>query len=293
MLASAVIRVLYLSLMFLAGLVLSNIALPEKFGTISLLVLNASLLSVITSLGADTMVMYKVSNKEWGHAKAARFTWMAIAVQVTLFFLLEIGSLLFWQKTLLSGEGPAFLLLDTAYFVGLLLTEKYLALLYAFHRAKMANILLACSALLYLILLLLVFYVKTVSFQIVFSVFAGQSFLQGLLLLLFFYRGPREKETAFLHLREFVSLVSLSSVVMITNVIQLLAYRVDFWVIQYFWDKYEVGIYAQANKFANLCWLVPNIFAQLLLPKFAGFETFSKARYGNLVRTALSLARLG
>jgi len=69
--------------------------------------------------------------------------------------------------------------------------------------------------------------------------------------------------------KEFIAALKLSSVVMITNIIQLIAYRVDFWILQYFYGNYEVGIYAQANKFANLVWIVPNILAQLLIPKFA------------------------
>lgn len=289
MLISAIIRVLYLALMFIAGLVLSNIAMPEKFGTISLLVLNASLLSVVTSLGADTMVLYKVTNGEWRYAKAAKFTWMAIAVQLLIFFSLEFGSLLLWKTTLLSNESQAFMLWETVYFVGLLLTEKYLALFYAFHRAKLANILLACSALLYLFLMLSIYQLKNVSIQTIMGLFAGQSLVQGLMLLLFFKWQQKAVEKELLHLKEFFSLVKLSSVIMITNVIQLLAYRIDLWIIQYFWGKYEVGIYAQANKFANLCWLVPNIFAQLLLPKFAGFEkkqtqeVFSTAFYVNIL----------
>ncbi|NTS41073.1 polysaccharide biosynthesis C-terminal domain-containing protein [Flavisolibacter sp. BT320] len=295
MLASAIIRLAYLGLMFLAGLVLSNIAQPEKFGTISLLVLNASLLSVVTSLGADTLVLYKVSNGVWGNAKAAKFTWMAIAIQLLIFLVLESGSLMIWNTTLLSNEGLAFLPWDIAFFVGLLLTEKYLALLYAFHHARMANILLAGSAFFYLLLLLFVYYVETVSIQTVIALFAGQSFVQGLLLLCFFYWKQRPVRNEQLHLHEFFSLVKFSSLVMITNTVQLLAYRVDFWLIQYFWGKYDVGIYAQANKFANLCWLLPNIMAQLLLPKFPGFEQkqiqeiFSAAFYVNMVLILLTL----
>lgn len=54
---------------------------------------------------------------------------------------------------------------------------------------------------------------------------------------------------------------------MLTNIIQLFAYRIDFWLLDRYHTPYEVGIYAQANKMANLIWVIPNIFALLLIPK--------------------------
>jgi O-antigen/teichoic acid export membrane protein len=76
---------------------------------------------------------------------------------------------------------------------------------------------------------------------------------------------------------------------MVTNVIQLFVYRVDFWLLKYFYSNYEVGVYAQANKFANLCWVIPNVLAQLLIPKFTSMnrhrirDVFSVAFYFNIL----------
>ncbi len=39
-------------------------------------------------------------------------------------------------------------------------------------------------------------------------------------------------------------------------------------MIQKYHTNYEVGIYAQANKLANLMWIIPNIIALLLMPRF-------------------------
>ena len=107
--------------------------------------------------------------------------------------------------------------------------------------------------------------------------------------MFFFYikEFPAGKQS--IYFNEFTTLLRISSMVMITNVIQLLAYRVDYWLIQHFWNKYEVGVFAQANKFANLCWILPNVFAQLLMPKFASLErnqiehVFNVAFYFNLL----------
>jgi O-antigen/teichoic acid export membrane protein len=150
--------------------------------------------------------------------------------------------------------------------------------------------LLATIAFLYLLVLFFLLDKKIESESVV-GLFAGQSLAQGLFLLGFFYWHDRISHEQ-LHLREFVKLLKASSVVMVTNVIQLLAYRLDFWIIQSFFGNYEVGIYAQANKFANLVWLVPNILAQLLIPKFSQIprndvpKVFSIAFYTNFLNVA-------
>jgi len=62
MLKSAFIRLLYIIILFFANLILSNLALPEKFGILSILILNASLLTIVTGFGIESIVLYKLSN---------------------------------------------------------------------------------------------------------------------------------------------------------------------------------------------------------------------------------------
>ncbi|MGZ3909855.1 MAG: oligosaccharide flippase family protein [Flavisolibacter sp.] len=289
MLRAAVIRIVYMSIMFLAGLVLSNLALPEHFGAISLLVLNASLLSIVTGMGTDSMVLHKVSNGKWQESKALQFSWWALLGQLLVFILLEVLVLFFWKRTLLSNEGSSLLWADALYFGGLVLTEKYLALLYAFQKAGRANGTLGIMGLLYLVGLLAFHLAGMRDFQLLVFWFALQSFLQGLALAAVFHFRNRWGGWEKLEAKEFLSALSLSSVVMVTNLIQLLAYRLDFWILKYYYGNYAVGIYAQANKFANLTWVLPNILSTLLITRFALADKkdvpfiFSTAFYANLV----------
>jgi O-antigen/teichoic acid export membrane protein len=275
--------------MFAAGLVLSNLALPEYFGTISLLILNASLLSIVTGLGTDSIVLHKVSNGKWKILKTLQFSWYAIIIQLILFFALEFSSLVFWNRTLLSNESSAYLFIDLIYFTGLVLTEKYLTLLYSFENSRMANVSLAIVGFIYFLTLLLIYYFVDVNFSAVIYFFALQSLLQGTVLVALFHFRNTVFDTIKLGKKEFFSAIRFSSLVMITNVIQLMAYRLDFWILKYYYGNYEVGIYAQANKFANLAWIVPNILAQLLITRFSAADKsdvpkiFGAAFYLNLI----------
>ncbi|GAC1421487.1 MAG: hypothetical protein NVS9B7_15580 [Flavisolibacter sp.] len=273
--------------MFFAGLLLSTIALPDRFGSISLLIVNAALISLITGLGADSMVLHQLSNQKWTLSQARQFTLRTIFFQLLVFIILELLCFTITHRTLLTYDSLRYMPLDIIYFSGLILTEKYIALLYAMHKAARTNLILLIIALVYLAILTLVYYLRITDFDSVLYLFAIQSLVQGLAMVILFQlsqirTGPRK-----LMGPEITNAYKLSFIVMVTNVIQLTAYRMDFWVLKLFHGNYEVGLYAIAGKFANLMWVIPNIFAQLLIPKFIAVKKseipvlFSAAFYCN------------
>lgn len=294
MLRVALIRMVYMGVMFLAGLVLSNLALPERFGAISLLILNASLLSLVTGLGTESMILFKVSNKHWSTSQGFRFAWRSILVQIFIFLLLELGSFFAFHTTLLSAESFNYFPIEALYFLGLVVVEKYLSLFYSVHQSKTPNRLLALVSFGYLSSLLLFYYFVDIDFVYILYLFALQSLIQGIVLAAAF--GFSHLDNSNFESREFLSAIKLSSVVMITNVVQLFAYRIDFWLLNYFYGNTEVGLYAQANKFANLSWVIPNILAQLLMPRFAEMEkqrikdVFCISFYSNIVVLLVTVA---
>jgi len=65
---------------------------------------------------------------------------------------------------------------------------------------------------------------------------------------------------------EMRSFSSFSFIVLITNVIQFIAFRADYWLISFYYDHSSVGVYAQASKFAQLLWIIPGVLAGLIVP---------------------------
>jgi O-antigen/teichoic acid export membrane protein len=53
---------------------------------------------------------------------------------------------------------------------------------------------------------------------------------------------------------------------LITNIIQFIAFRADYWLISIYYDHVSVGVYAQASKFAQLLWIIPGVLAGLIVP---------------------------
>ena len=62
------------------------------------------------------------------------------------------------------------------------------------------------------------------------------------------------------------SFSSFSFIVLITNLIQFVAFRADYWLISIYYDHTSVGVYAQASKFAQLLWIIPSILTGLITP---------------------------
>jgi O-antigen/teichoic acid export membrane protein len=284
MLKATIIRLAYMVILFLASLVISNLALPGKFGILSLLILNASLLLLLTGLGVDSMVLYKLSNKQWQVSQAFRFVWKAIFLQTSVFILLELGCWLLFRRTLLSNATPDYFFVEACYFIGLAIIEKYVALYYSQNESTIVNGILASIAFFYLVILLLIYYFTIVDWLYILYLFAFQNIAQAIALV--YYFKPADNTKANVQNKEFLAAFKVSSIVMVTNVIQLLAYRMDFWMIDLFYGKYDVGIYAQANKFANFSWIIPNILSQILIPSFASMD---KRRSGEIFSTAFFL----
>jgi O-antigen/teichoic acid export membrane protein len=273
MLQSAFYKTAYTVLFFLANLLLANILLPANFGTITLMMVNAAIIYLITGFGTDSILLHLVTNKKWSLPQAVSFTQYTFILQGLLFLILEVLHFKLWGSALLIKKEAGFLFFEVLYFAGLILTEKYFVLFNAIHKASRANWLLLFCAALYMAAIVIAKTYHLTSFKLLFSIFCLQSLLQGCLLLVVFHWS--EKFNFFIKVPwpGLYGVLKMSFVVVVTNFIQFFAYRIDFLLLKNFYTNYEVGVYAQVNKFANLMWIIPKIFAVLLMPKFSQIST--------------------
>ncbi|HJS54536.1 MAG TPA: polysaccharide biosynthesis C-terminal domain-containing protein, partial [Chitinophagaceae bacterium] len=87
----------------------------------------------------------------------------------------------------------------------------------------------------------------------------------ALILLLFFLIRFKPVITG-ISQEELKSFSAFSFIVLISNTIQFIAYRADYWLLSIYYDHDAVGVYAQASKFAQLLWIIPGILAGLVTP---------------------------
>lgn len=266
-------RALYLGISFGTGLLLAALAGTELYGTISLMVVNTAILLIFTGLGTDAALVWHWSGEKIKPATGFSFVLLTAALQLFLFGVGEYLMIKFQGRTLLTGRpGTADLSSEVMYFTGMVWMEKWTNLFYAHQRPNRANAWLAGVSLIFLAVLGAAYQKAGIRVTDPIALFAGFTFVQGLVLLVVFSVFTLPVGPGKITWAETRGLFSFSLLVFVTNTLQFLAYRIDYWFLEYYQDDSTVGIYAQANRFAQLLWFFPTIWAGLLIPQIARKE---------------------
>ena len=261
-------RFVFIGIQFAAGMLIAKLAGTEQFGILSLMIVNAAIIQIITGMGTDaSIVWHGISDRLMDRNKVFSFTFYTSIAQLLLFGIAAAFFFLFAGKSILSnGSNIRIFYAELVYFTGLILTEKYSALFYSQQQAVLCNRLLAFAAsLLFVSLLLLSIFLPGIIAAHIIWVFSFYSFVPASVII-FFYHTRFSPAIIKINRVDFNSFANFSFIVFVTNLIQFLAFRADFWIISFFHLKSDVGIYAQASRFAQLLWIIPNILAGLVIP---------------------------
>ncbi len=263
-----IFRVIFTVIGFLISMLIAKLAGASQFGTLSLIIVNAALIHIITGLGTDAAIVWHgVAGTNYDRNKIFSFTLITATIQLLFFYIIAILGYLFLGQTLLGGSlDLRVFFAEIVYFTGLVLMDKFLSLYYSQHEARLCNkILSIVSGLLFLVVLIvwLIKPIYIVDFPIwIYSLFV---FIPSFILAFFFIIkfNPAFKNVSQEEMRSFSS---FSFVVLITNLIQFVAFRADYWLISIYYDHTSLGVFAQASKFVQLLWVIPSIFTGLITP---------------------------
>ena len=263
-----IFRVIFTVIGFLISMLIAKLAGASQFGTLSLIIVNAALIHIITGLGTDAAIVWHgVAGTNYDRNKVFSFTLITATIQLLFFYIIAILGYLFLGQTLLGGSlDLRVFFAEIVYFTGLVLMDKFLSLYYSQHEARLCNkILSIVSGLLFLVVLIvwLIKPIYIVDFPIwISSLFV---FIPSFILAFFFIIkfNPAFKNISQEEMRSFSS---FSFVVLITNLIQFVAFRADYWLISIYYDHTSLGVFAQASKFVQLLWVIPSIFTGLITP---------------------------
>jgi len=249
-------------------MLIAKLAGASQFGTLSLIIVNAALIHIITGLGTDAAIVWHgVAGTNYDRNKIFSFTLITAAIQLLFFYIIAILGYLFIGHTLLGGSlDLRVFFAEIVYFTGLVLMDKFLSLYYSQHEAKLCNKILSIVSGLLFLVVLIIWVIKPiyiVDFSIwIYSLFVFiPSFISAVFFIIKF--NPAFKNISQEEMRSFSS---FSFVVLITNLIQFVAFRADYWLISIYYDHTSLGVYAQASKFAQLLWIIPSILTGLITP---------------------------
>jgi len=285
-----IFRVIFTCIGFLISLLIAKLAGASQFGTLSLIIVNAAFIHIITGLGTDAAIVWHgVAGKNYSRNKIFSFTVITAGIQLLFFYIIAILGYIFLGHTLLGGSYDLRIFFaEIVYFTGLVLMDKFLSLYYSQHEAKLCNKILSIVSGLSLIVVLIIWAMEPVlivEFPIwIYSLFI---FIPAFVLA-FSFIVKFNPEFNNISQEEMRSFSSFSLIVLITNIIQFIAFRADYWLISIFYDHVSVGVYAQASKFAQLLWIVPGVLAGLIVPALKNdAEKLSDSKFISLCRLSL------
>jgi O-antigen/teichoic acid export membrane protein len=272
---NSVYRLLNIAIGFFITLLLTRLMSKEGYGVLSLLVANASFFNLLSCLGAESGITFHSATGDVRRRKIFTIIYTVILFQLCLLFLTEIihhgitGH--YW---LVNGKEFLYLILGIVYLFGITVTDKYIALLNGNHLYLIANKIALYSNLLALsFFIAFYFWIGNKDTLFYLEVFIITVFVQAILMAIAFHFSIKEK----LHFQKINSadtrlFFSYSLIVFITNCIQFLAYRVDYWLINYYQGKSSLAEYALAVKLNQLSWVLPGLAASVIFPMTAAKE---------------------
>ena len=159
-----IFRVIFTGIGFLISLLIAKLAGASQFGTLSLIIVNAAFIHIITGLGTDAAIVWHgVAGKNYSRNKIFSFTLVTAAIQLLFFYIIAILGYIFLGHTLLGGSYELRLFFaEIVYFTGLVLMDKFLSLYYSQHEARLCNKLLSIVAGILLLVVLIIWAIKPI-----------------------------------------------------------------------------------------------------------------------------------
>jgi len=100
-----IFRIIFTGIGFLISLLIAKLAGASQFGTLSLIIVNAALIHIITGLGTDAAIVWHgVAGTNYDRNKIFSFTVITAAIQLLFFYIIAILGYFFLGHTLLGGS---------------------------------------------------------------------------------------------------------------------------------------------------------------------------------------------
>lgn len=268
LLGNSFYRLLNLAVVFAINVLLARLMKADGYGMFSLMLANVTFLNMLTSFGADAAITYQAASGKITTGKIICIVSGLLIVQVVITLIIENGFKVltghYWIYQGALWTGVLYLVIISG-------LEKSTALYNGKHLYIHINKYLFVSNLFILIVLMALFigYNKAAAvFYLQFYI--AVSLLQLLIIIVLFFITTKEKPAlSLVTTHELSPFFSYSIIVFITNSIQFLAYRVDYWFMDFYHGKQSLGIYALAVKLSQLFWILPIAFAGIIFPATA------------------------
>ena len=263
--ANTVYRVLNIGATFILTVLLSRLMGAAGYGLFSLIIVSTTIYNLISGFGAEAGITYHGAAGTFNTTKLLSFVFIIVIGQLGFLFLIGlIYKFIYHQNWFgMYNLWPVIFI-----FLSISLTDKYNALFYGYHKYSLSNKIIAIGNLLCLLaFMILYFFSTTINFQNYLELYAVINLLQAIFIVVTFHKTTRLPVVVVKPLRnEWKIFFSYSLITALANFIQFLAYRVDYWILNYYKGEEALGVYSVAVKLVQFFWIIPVLFAGMLFP---------------------------
>lgn len=276
--SNIVYRGLNIGVVFFINILLSRLAGVNGYGVLSLLIANAGIFNLLSGFGADSGITYHSASGKLAPSKILGFILFIVLFQAGALALTEFGFRAVSGHFFLFKENElAYGWLGLAFLLSISITEKYAALLSGKQQFSLVSKVLLISNCCMLILFSIFYFVTgSKSLFFYFTAYIILNLLQALLMIMAYHvwnKNPLQVERPG---REDIKLFfSYSFFAFVINVIQFLAYRVDYWLVDHYKGGDELGWYSLAVRLVQLFWIIPLLLAGFIFPVVANRQNKS------------------
>jgi O-antigen/teichoic acid export membrane protein len=263
-------RGLYFFSILLINIWIARYFAAEKSGQIFYIVNNLSLVLLIASISLESGATYYVASGKLEVSLMANFC-LVWATGVSLIAVAGWGLALYMTHSVYL-QNPIFLVSSFFFILGVLFTTYFTALFYSKKEFGLPNKILFLVNIALIVFLILGRSNTTIRTQFIEIYFFG-FFLQGLLLRVFFFR-----KFVYTGQRMFPDRLILKMVIryslfaLLANLVYFLVNRIDYWFVDYYCTKKDLGNYIQASKLAQILLILPAVLGSTLFPIFSSQE---------------------
>lgn len=213
----------------------------------------------------------------------------AFAVLGTLLFLKNFGLLSLVLPE--DYQSNKYILLFGLLHFNALLSSILITILTAYKKFKIQSLLSLVPIVLSLLIYIGAYYFwkpadSSAAFGLVLVVTILNALVSLLLSAIYFFKEVRVYPTlSLMDASEIKLMLTFSAMAYAGNILQFFTYRSDFWFIDNYWGKSQLGIYSLAVSLAQLLWLLPNTIAGVL------YSYASSATQEEAVRYTVTLTK--
>ena len=258
-------------LQFFTGLLIARNLGAENNGVFSLFITEASFFILLVGLSFESTIIFFITKKIITLPQINNLIFKLFGIQIIIFFL-AISFLLIFSRivtydnvVLDVGMFPVFLFVFSS-----IILNSVEAIFYANKIIYKYNIFLVLSYLIFLI----VFFINSFysflnapyieSMILMYTIFIFTLAVFSIIIMFLTFKNINTK--MWQHATFTKEIINYTLIVFVGNIIQFLCYKMDYWIIDYYGTKKQVGLYAVASKIAQLWWVLPLILASIFFP---------------------------